>query len=343
MILLWLIFGLIGVFVFVPVARSLSTKLGVVDHPTNEEKKLHNVSTPLMGGLAIYATLFIFLVITLSTTDLLEVGLIQAHHYVGFLIGGGILMIGGFLDDKYDLSPKIAIIFPLIAALIAVLFGIGVSKLTNPFGGILEISHLASGILTFVWLMVVMYTTKFLDGVDGLASGVSGAGALMIALLTLTTAFYQPDVAIVALLVFGALVGFLILNLRPGYIFLGDGGSLFVGYTLGVLAVIGGAKLGTALLVLIIPFLDVIWVVFRRILVDKKSPTIGDAKHLHHRLRRIGLSDRQVLVFYLSIAVIVGLITLFLQSQEKLMLFAVLIILMVLFALFIVQKERKKL
>lgn len=329
--------------VLTPIIRWIAIRLDIVDRPTDEAKKLHRQPIPLLGGTAIFISIALVLLALFFLHDqTLTSGLIGYQQYTGFLLGGLILIIGGFFDDKFTLPPKVTILFPILAALAAVIFGIGVSKVSNPFGGAIEISALASQIVTFVWLMVVMYVTKFLDGMDGLATGVSAIGALMMTGLALTAAYFQPDAAALAAICAGALLGFLVWNFHPAKIFLGEGGSTFVGFTIGVLAVIGGAKVGTALLVLSIPFLDVIWVVLRRTLIEHRSPTKGDRKHLHHRLLDLGLSQRQVVLIYYAIAAIVGTSTLFLQSKQKLILFGAIILLMVVGATLLVLTERKR-
>ncbi len=339
--------GLAFLFAFglTPLAERIARRTGVLDHPSGEGKKIHRHPIPLLGGLAIFLSIafVVVLILVQRETDWLTSGLIGYRHYAGFLFGGAVLMVGGFLDDKFNLPPRLAILFPFAAALVAVLFGVGVSKLSNPFGeSPIELPVIVSQIITFVWLVIVMYTTKFLDGMDGLATGVSAIGALMMTGLALTLQYFQPDAAVFAAICSGALLGFLVWNFNPAKIFLGEGGSTFVGFTIGTLAVIGGGKVGTALLVLSIPFLDVIWVVLRRTLVEHHSPTKGDRKHLHHRLLDLGMSQRQVVFLYYGIAAVVGLVGLFLQSQQKAILFAVIAIIMFLSALYIVAAERKR-
>jgi UDP-N-acetylmuramyl pentapeptide phosphotransferase/UDP-N-acetylglucosamine-1-phosphate transferase len=189
--------------------------------------------------------------------------------------------------------------------------------------------------------MIVMYTTKFLDGLDGLATSVSTVGAVMIMLLSLTAAYYQPDVALLAAVTIGAYVGFLFWNMHPASIFLGEGGSVFVGYMLGILAVISGGKLATALLVLGIPLMDVIWVIARRWKKNGfKNIVKGDRKHLHHRLLTLGWGQTTIVVLYVAIASAFGISALFLQSKEKLVALLVLTLVMVLVAIFFVRKEK---
>jgi UDP-GlcNAc:undecaprenyl-phosphate GlcNAc-1-phosphate transferase len=152
-------------------------------------------------------------------------------------------MVGGFLDDKYDLKPGQQIIFPALAALAVIAGGVGIEKVTNPFGGLLllnalkipvftlgGITHyfvLVSDLFVFFWLMGMMYTTKILDGLDGLVAGVTAIGSFIIFLFTMTTKYYQPDVGLAALILSAACLGFLVFNWHPAKIFLGEGGSLF--------------------------------------------------------------------------------------------------------------------
>jgi UDP-N-acetylmuramyl pentapeptide phosphotransferase/UDP-N-acetylglucosamine-1-phosphate transferase len=187
-----------------------------------------------------------------------------------------------------------------------------------------------------------MYTTKFLDGLDGLATGVSAIGALMVMLLALSTAYFQPDVALLAGISFGALLGFLFWNFSPASIFLGEGGSTFVGYLVGILAVISGGKLATALLVFGIPLLDVVWVVTRRLRQGGLlATTQADRKHLHHRLLDLGWSQRQIVFVFYLVAAVFGVLTLFLQSREKLIALGLLAFLMALAAFALVSRERR--
>ncbi len=144
------------------------------------------------------------------------------------------------MDDKYNLAPQQQIIFPLLAIALLIFGGVGIERISNPFGGQIDLDSFAfiSQGLLIVWALGMMYTTKLLDGVDGLVSGVGAIGALVIFLFTLTTRYFQPDIALAAVLLLGSLSGFLIFNWHPAKIFLGEGGSLLIGYILGVLAII---------------------------------------------------------------------------------------------------------
>lgn len=322
------------------VIRWLALRFGIVDRATGG-RKIHAKATPLLGGLAIFASVATVVIVLLSSTNLLTGGDVTATHYVGFLVAGLILMVGGFLDDKFNLPAKAAIVAPVLAALTAIAFGVEVTKLTNPLGGVIVLEHGQSNVIVFVWLLVVMYTTKFLDGLDGLATGVSSIGALMVVLLASTVAYFQPDVATFAIVCLGAMLGFLAFNFHPAKIFLGEGGSTFVGFVVGTLAVISGGKLATALLVLAIPMLDVVWIVVRRFRAGGFSQVFkGDRKHLHHRLLDRGWSQRQIVAAYYLVAIVFGCSTLFLQSKEKLIALAAIVALMFVVAIVLSKQEK---
>lgn len=338
----WFLLSFSLSFLGTMLVKKLAWLWKIIDQP-NCLRKFHLKPTPLLGGWSIYLALGLTVAIILLSSNYLTAGEISWQHYFGFFLGGLVLMIGGFLDDKYSLPPKLTIIFPILASLIVIYFGIEVEKITNPFGGILYLSAWQSALLVFGWLMVVMYTTKFLDGLDGLATGVSAIGSLMIMLLSLTVAFFQPDVALLSAVALAALLGFLIFNFHPASIFLGESGSTFVGFLIGVLAVISGGKLATALLVIGIPLIDVVFVVTSRIIRKGWRAAIqGDRSHLHHRLLTLGFSEKGVVVFYYALATVFGTLTLFLQSKQKFIALCLLVFITVLLAISLTIKEGKK-
>jgi UDP-GlcNAc:undecaprenyl-phosphate GlcNAc-1-phosphate transferase len=296
-----------------PVVMRLAGFWGAVDVP-NQERKIHRGIVPLLGGVAIVISFFLVL---FFARDHILVGSLSLRHWLGFFGGAVFLMIGGFLDDKYSLRPGQQIIFPLLAIASVILGGVEIVKITNPLGGYIYFSGLVSALLIALWLLGMMYTTKLLDGVDGLVSGVSFIGSLVIFLFTLTTKYYQPDIALAAAVLAGSILGFLFYNFHPAKIFLGEGGSLFLGYALGVLAIISGGKIAIALLIMGIPILDLLWTVVRRLFCGKNPFRFADKKHLHHRLLDSGLSQVQtVLVFYI-LSLLFGLSGLFLESRGK--------------------------
>lgn len=348
MLMLSIVFVLAGIFSFalVPMVRKLAWRTNAVDIPASaKDRKVHNEPTPLLGGLAVFLSfsLLVFLVYLWGVD--FTASRIEAKHLLGIFFGGALLMIGGFLDDRYRLPPVKQIIWPILAIIAVTASGIGVAYITNPFGGPLgteqlrldtyqkilfwfhgwpyKITFLADA-FTFFWLLGMMYTTKFLDGLDGLVSGVTIIGALIIAALSLDPVVHQSGTAFLAIILAGAFAGFLLWNWHPANIFLGEGGSLFAGFMLGVLSIISGSKVATTALVLGIPILDVAWVIARRLVWERHSPFLADSRHLHFRLLAIGLSQRKAVMVLYGLTLYFGITALFLQSRGKLIAFAIL-------------------
>ncbi len=330
----------VGAALLTPLVARLATRFGIIDAP-NAERKIHRTPTPLLGGMAVFLAFAVPTVLVTLFSNALTGGEIGASQIFGFLLGGLILMIGGYIDDRYNLPPKWSFLFPLAASLVATFLGIGVEKVTNPLGGFVFLPSIISTAFTFVWLLTMTYTTKLLDGVDGLAGSISLIGALMIAALALTEKYYQPDVVLLSLFFVAAIGGFLLWNFYPARIFLGEGGSTFLGFTLGTLAVIAGSKVATLLLVLGIPAIDVVTVMIRR-LIERRPVFSGDRYHLHHLLLDNGLSERQVVFVYSSLCFLFGLSTLVFSSAEKIIALVVLTI-GILGGIFFLERRKKRL
>ena len=317
--------------VVTPYVRRLAWRLDIVDRP-DSQRKTHGRPVALMGGLAI------FLAITAAVVGAVAVGWLPGDHIKGKFLAGIIaaaliLTVGGVLDDAYDLRPSRQIVFPLLAALAIVASGIGIKFITNPFGGQFFLDRYAVTVLwlggipyklsiiadlfTVCWLMGMTYTTKFLDGLDGLVSGVTVIGALVIAAVSVMKDVSQPDTAMLALVVAAAFLGFLLFNASPASIFLGEGGSTMAGFLLGTLAIISGGKIATTLLVIGLPLFDAAFVIVRRMVKDRKSPTAADRSHLHFRLLDLGFTPRQVVLFYYFVAALFGTSTLILKGWEN--------------------------
>lgn len=320
-------------------ARALGRRLGFIDEPRVARKKQKGgVST--LGGLGIFISISIVIIGVLLFSDELTSGEMQNMHFIGYLLGGLILMIGGLIDDKYNLRARYSILFPITASLVGAGFGIGVSKITNPLGGFFEVGELLSFSITFVWLLGMTYVTKLLDGMDGLSSGVSSIAGLMMGFLALSVTFYQPDAALLSFIMVAGFLGYLVWNWSPASIYYGEAGSTFVGYSIGVLAVIGGGKIATALLVMAVPLFDIIFVLWDRYRCGVPL-FAGDRRHLHFRLRDLGLSTRSIVLIYYAVALVFGLTTLIFESWQKLLVLGILFVLM-LIAIFSIQKCQKR-
>lgn len=309
------------------VIQKLAAKFKILDYPS-EPRKIQNKPVPLLGGVAIFLTFFIVSLIFYQS-GLLADGQIKPQFIIGVWLGGLILMIGGLLDDKYRLKPQWSIIFPILAAILVIFFGLTIGYITNPLGGLLYLGGtIFSPLLIFFWLLGMMYTTKFLDGLDGLASGISVIGFIILFLVSLFWDVPLSGTSILCLILGGSTLGFLTWNFYPAKIFLGEGGSTFLGFMLGTLAIISGAKIATTLLIMGLPILDAVWVILRRIFKEKKSPFLADKKHLHFRLLDAGLNQRQAVLFLYLLTLLFGASAIFQHTFGKLITLGILIIVM---------------
>ena len=190
----------------------------------------------------------------------------------------------------------------------------------------------------------MMFTTKFLDGLDGLVAGIGLIAGLTLFGLSLGEQVQQPITASFAIIVVGALAGYLIYAFHPASIFLGEGGSTLIGFLLGVLSVILGGKIATALLVMGIPILDVAWVILQR-LWSRSSPFKGDRLHIHFKLIDLGFSQRQTALLLYGLSAVFGFTAVFLQSMGKLVALAILVAIMgalVLWVLYLYRRKQKQ-
>lgn len=341
-----------------PLQRRYALSRHIVDDPAHDpERRVHQYPVALLGGAAIYFTLLIFIFyFTLIENEIVS-RYITILAIFGLVLGMTVIMIGGYLDDRFKLSPSRSIIFPIIAALIVVAAGIGVNFVTRPWGGVWRLDGIKwsiftfgdktysitlwADLFTFLWLMGMMYTTKLLDGLDGLVTGLTVIGALIIAGLSLTSVVHQPDTALLAIIIAGAFLGFLWYNWSPASIFLGEGGSLMAGFLLGVLAIIAGGKIATTLLIVGIPVLDVVWVIMRRVIWERKPISRPDRRHLHFRLLDLGLKPSQVVIALWLLSLAWGVPSLFLHTQGKIIALVLLTIGSAVAALIIAHRQKR--
>ena len=288
----------------IPIAK----RLGLVDQP-NPSRKSNFTPTPLVGGVGIWMGLSAGLLF-IGITDPTIIDAITAQKIFALTVGGLILLIGGFLDDRYCWPASKTVVAPLLAVLLALIGGLEVSKITNPIlGGGVEVGEVLGIITAGIWLLTITYLSKLTDGVDGLTGGVGVSGSLAIILLTTSTVFLQPTVAGLALILLAVLLGFLGWNKPPAKAYLGEGGSTLVGYWLGALAIIAGSKLLTIALVLGLPAVDLVIVIFERI--KRSQPIwIGDRTHWHLRLLDSGWRPIQVTILYVVVGGVFGATTL---------------------------------
>lgn len=308
-----------------PMARKLAYRIGAVDVP-KDNRRVHKEPIPRMGGLAIY-------VATIST--FLFFCDFSFQKTAGILIGSALIVVMGVYDDVKALPAKLKLLVQIAAALVLVLSGLQINFFTNWLqpDQLVYLSWFSIPV-TIVWIVGITNTVNLIDGLDGLATGVSITAALALAYVAHANGFQQA--ATLTMIIAGACLGFLPHNFNPAKIFMGDTGSLFLGYMLAVISILGSLKSATALIVPIIalglPIFDTTFAIVRRYLAGKPIME-ADKGHLHHRLLHIGLSQkRAVLLLYLKSGLF-GLGAVLLANQKYLngvaVLFAVAILILI--------------
>jgi len=314
-----LIFGLLTsliiAFVATPYVKRFAEKIGAVDAPN--QRKVHTRIMPRLGGLAIYIGFLI--------SFFLFVPFDAKPELLGILIGGTIIMAVGMLDDKYQLSPKWKLLGQLIATAVVVLpFGLKVGIVNLPYSGSIDFTSgwllwLAAPITIF-WIVGVTNAINLIDGLDGLSAGVSAIATATMAVMAIL--MNDMIVATYCFVLLGAILGFLYFNFHPARIFMGDTGSLFLGFNLAALSIMGFKEalfvsFIIPIVVLGVPLWDTFFAIVRRI-VNKKPISSPDKGHLHHCLLKMGLSHRATVLTIYSISLFFGTIAIVLSKTTEL-------------------------
>lgn len=283
-----------------PIAKKLAVKLGAVDIP-KDERRVHKKPMPLMGGMAIYTSIVLSSLIFLPLDKTL----------ISLILGGTIVLISGIIDDIKGLSPRAKLVFQIIAAIILILGDIKIDAITNPFAktGTFSLNGFSIPITIF-WVVGITNTLNLIDGLDGLAAGVAMIASLSFMLVA--NKFAYIPVMIISAIVSGACLGFLPYNFNPAKIFMGDTGALFLGFMLAALSIEGVMKSVATIAVIVpiiilgVPIFDTTFAIFRRLL-NGKSIAEADKGHLHHRLLKMGFSQKKTVLILYSISAIFGL------------------------------------
>lgn len=332
------IFAFIATIAIIPFIIPLSHRLGLIDdpakrpHPAHIQKRI----VPRAGGIAIYISIILAIILFIPITE----------QIVGIILGASVLLLIGLLDDKFiNFNPYIRLVLLFAAAGFPVLSGVGVSFVTNPFSLLGDLNpawgssyisfdqftipidflgtrHLLAiaDLFAFLWIVTLTQIINWSKGVDGQMPGITLVAALTLGLVSLKF-FLQGDidqlnVAKICFIVAGTSLGFLIFNWYPAKIFPGFSGSTILAFMLAVLAIMSGAKLATAILVLAVPSADFIYTFFRRML-SGHSPVWGDRGHLHHKLLDLGWSHQTITLFYIAGSAIFGLLAIVIDIQSK--------------------------
>lgn len=309
-ILMTLGVGIVCSFLFTPVVKSFAQKVGAVDVP-KDNRRMHKVPIPLLGGLAI------FLSFILATALFAEIG----RPEQGMLLGAVIIVILGVIDDITPLNAILKLCVQILAATVAVLHGNVIQFLSNPLflsdSLYFNLGYLAIPV-SIIWIVAITNAVNLIDGLDGLAVGVSAINAA--SLLVISIMFSDVNVAIMVAALLGACLGFMPYNLNPARIFMGDTGSTFLGYILAVLSIQGLFKFYTIIsfaipfLILGVPIFDTVSAFFRRIIHGKK-PWVADRGHIHHKLIDMGFNQKQSVAILYMITAILGLSAVILSTS----------------------------
>ena len=297
-----LLLALIVSFLATPLVRRLSFKIGAVDVP-RDSRRMHDHPIPRLGGLAIFLG-FLVSVLAYAEIDI---------EMQGILIGAVIIVVLGIADDIHSLPAKFKFVVQIIAALCAALHGVAIEVINNPnifsdneywvLGG--------WGIpISVIWIVAITNAVNFIDGLDGLADGISTIGALTMLILALILG--EHEISLVCGALVGACVGFLPYNLNPARIFMGDTGSTFLGFILACVSIQGLFKYYAVIsflvpfIILGLPIFDTASAIIRRLLKGQ-SPMVADRSHIHHKLIDMGLNQKQAVSTLYIVSGVLGL------------------------------------
>lgn len=321
-------------FFMTPVAKKIAFKVGAIAKP--RKRDMHSKPIPRMGGIAIFTGFMITFLIVIWKLPLTNI-----KQIIGIIVGCSMIFILGFFDDIYELNAKIKFIIQILAATVVALCGIRIDFFSIPFFGDNQVyTNLLSIPATIIWIVGITNAVNLIDGLDGLAAGVSSIASLCLMVLSINAGY--PPAALLTATLAGSCMGFLPYNFNPASIFMGDTGSTFLGFTLGITSVLGllkGYTVATifiAVLVLGLPIFDTAFAIIRRFLAGKPIMS-ADRGHLHHRLVDNGYTHKQAVVTLYGISGILGLSAIaFFNHNVK---FAILVfILMALLFYFTVKK-----
>ena len=301
------------------------------------QRHMHHLGISRFGGVA----LIIAFIVTIISNDRLVI----TSSLFAVLITLLIILIFGVLDDIRQLSWKIQLFFQVIIVSFVYMAGVRLEYISNPFGNIL-LFHDYGGffvglIIVVAWVVLLMNSMNWIDGIDGISSGISLIGGATIFFLSLRPEVNQPPIGIISVVFVGGLLAFLLFNFHPAKIMAGTSGSMFMGFVLAILAIFAGAKIATTLLVMAVPIIDALWVISERIR-SKSSIFSADKRHLHYRLLELGWSQKKICIFYYAITVLIAALALNTRAVGKTVTFVLFGIIMLSMLVLIRDKVTQK-
>lgn len=285
-------------YILTPYIKTLAFKIGAVDKPDN--RKVHKKIMPRLGGLAIYIAFLIGVVSSLELT----------WDIVGILAGATVIVIVGILDDVYQMPAKVKLLGQIVAACILIAFDIRIEWVNNPLGGYIYLDKFISIPLTVFWVISFTNVVNLIDGLDGLAAGVSAIASLTVIFVAIQMGYFH--VAVLSAALAGGIIGFIRYNFNPATIFMGDTGSMFIGYMLAAISVYGAVKTAATIALIVpaialgLPIMDTAFAIMRRY-TNGRPIFQPDKGHLHHRLLAMGMNQKQAVLLMYAISAALGI------------------------------------
>ncbi|KKT72077.1 MAG: Undecaprenyl-phosphate N-acetylglucosaminyl 1-phosphate transferase [Candidatus Collierbacteria bacterium GW2011_GWB1_44_6] len=324
-----------------PVVIWTFTKLGLVVDPkkTPHPAHIHKTPVPKGGGVSIFLAVFSTLAFLMDFD----------RHLVAISMAAAFIVIAGVVDDIRGMNPYLRLLINFLAVGIVVSSGIGISFVSNPFGGIIDLSQprivfdlfgknheiwVLADLFALLWIPILMNAINWSSGVDGQISGVVTISAITLGLISLTYSadITQWPVTTLAFALAGAFAGLTVFHFYPQKIMPGYSATSLAGLLLGVISILATAKVGTVLVVLGVPLIDFGYLVVKRI-ISGKSPVWGDKEHLHHKLLSMGWGKRRIALFYWLVTALLGVAAVKFEARSKLFIMIGLVILMLVFVL----------
>ena len=284
-----------------PFAIWIAPRIGAMDIP-KDERRVHKKPMPRFGGIAIYIGTMVSLLIFAA----------KDSGMVAVMVGCTLIYILGLIDDLKDLKPLVKLSGQVVCAIVVYAMGIRIEVITNYFGpGNMVFGDVACCLITLFWLVAVTNAVNLIDGLDGLAAGISTISALCIGYVAYIHGQYVPTLAMMAIA--GAALGFLPYNFHPARIFMGDSGSQLLGFSIAAVSILGTVKSATIVVVIIpalvlgLPIFDTLMAIIRRV-IRRQSIGTADKEHLHHRIMKAGFGQRRAVMLLYCISGIMGIV-----------------------------------
>ena len=306
-------------FLITPLVIRFAPRMQAMDHP-DASRRVHREPVPRTGGLAVAAAFLGVGVLGLVINEVFHfvppLRLVRGPQVSALFVGVAAGAVLGYLDDRLQLRARWQLLGQLALAGIAIVAGILIDNMVNPLsGGALRFEGGAAMVVTTLWVVGMINSVNFVDGLDGLSTGIALVAATTLGIISLVVPPIQPAVAVLCALLAGSLLGFLPYNFHPARVFIGTAGVFVVGYALAVLSVLGTAKVTVALLVLGVPIIDTFWIIVRR-LAARRSPFSADRGHFHHRLLDLGLTHRGAVLLIYGLCAVLAVLSLLLASAR---------------------------